>query len=117
MSDQHNKKPNPILEYFEDSWTELKKVTWPTRNQAVRLTLLVLGFCLAAAIVIGGMDALFGYGHQKLLEYADTVVPVSTEETDTSAAQSTPVTAEAGPVTTTTLPVTPVTATTTSTQQ
>jgi len=74
----------PLVDYLQESHQELKKVTWPTRNQAVRLTLLVLGFCLAAAIVIGAMDAIFSFGHQKLIDYAASVNPAEITEPVTS---------------------------------
>ena len=35
-------KKNPLLNYFQESYEELKKVTWPTRNKAIRLTGIVL---------------------------------------------------------------------------
>lgn len=100
MKDNKDKK-NPIINYFEESFQEMRKVTWPTRNQAMRLTMLVLIFCLVSAIVIGAMDAVFNYGHQKLIEIA----PAATSTTDeTSSAltaeaqpESQPITAEATP--------------------
>lgn len=91
MADLKPKKRNVILDYFEESYQELKKVSWPTRNQAVKLTILVLAFCLISAVVIGALDALFSYGHQELINLG----PQGTQET---AAAETPVTAEAQPV-------------------
>lgn len=68
-------KKNPLLNYFQESYQELQKVTWPTRNRAIRLTFLVLGFCLAAAVVIGVMDYTFSAGHEVLLNMAP-VAPI-----------------------------------------
>lgn len=82
MSETKVKKVNPMIAYFQDSYLEMKKVTWPTRNQAVRLTLLVLGFCFVAAVLIGAMDALFSYGRQNLINYAATVNPPEAVLTD-----------------------------------
>lgn len=56
--------------YFQDSWQELKKVSWPTKNRAIRLTFLVLGFCLVTALILGVMDFGFGVGHKALLDLA-----------------------------------------------
>jgi preprotein translocase subunit SecE len=53
--------------YFTDSWQELKKVTWPTKNQAIKLTGIVLGFCLVAALLLGLVDGAFSYGYKFLL--------------------------------------------------
>ncbi|MFH1088067.1 MAG: preprotein translocase subunit SecE [Chloroflexota bacterium] len=41
---------------------ELKKVTWPTRQETVRLTIVVLLICLALGVFLGGMD----YGFSEL---------------------------------------------------
>lgn len=116
MSEAKAKKGSAMVDYLQDSVQELKKVTWPTRNQAVRLTLLVLGFCIAAAVVIGVIDGLFGFGHQKLVDYASSLYPVdyvSDTADPASTATTIPVTATADSSATTVTPVT----TTTTTQQ
>jgi len=59
-----------ITQYFADSFQELRKVTWPTKNQAMKLTAIVLGFCLFMAVVVGLMDGLFNYGYQYLIKIA-----------------------------------------------
>lgn len=38
---------------------ELKKVTWPTQNEIIRLTLVVLTISLAVGLFIGGVDFVF----------------------------------------------------------
>jgi preprotein translocase subunit SecE len=58
---------NSLVQYFIDSYHELHKVTWPTRNQAIRLTAIVLGFCMFMAILVGVVDGLFSTGYQYLL--------------------------------------------------
>ncbi|MCD6109755.1 preprotein translocase subunit SecE [bacterium] len=58
---------NIIIKYAIDSFHELKKVTWPTRNQALKLTAIVLGFSLFMALSIGIFDALFNSGYKYLL--------------------------------------------------
>ncbi|MBN1494777.1 preprotein translocase subunit SecE [Candidatus Peregrinibacteria bacterium] len=58
---------NKIVQYFTDSYQELRRVTWPTKNQAVRLTAIVLGFCLFMAAVIGLLDFLFNSGYKYLI--------------------------------------------------
>jgi preprotein translocase subunit SecE len=45
--------------YFEDTREELKKVTWPTREEATRLTLIVLVVMIVSAIVLGAIGLLF----------------------------------------------------------
>ena len=61
---------NKITQFFVDSFQELRKVTWPTKNQAMKLTAIVLGFCLFMAIVIGVMDGVFNWGYKYLISIA-----------------------------------------------
>jgi preprotein translocase SecE subunit len=56
------------LGYFRGSLEELHHVRWPTRNQAVRLSAIVLGFTLASAAVYGFLDFLLGQGMSLLLQ-------------------------------------------------
>jgi preprotein translocase subunit SecE len=45
--------------YLVESWAELKKVAWPTRETVVRLTLLVLVVSIAVGIYIYVLDSVF----------------------------------------------------------
>ncbi len=56
-----------LAQYFRDSWTELSKVTWPTRKQAIKLTAAVLIFSVVFALYIGFLDAIFSSLLQKLI--------------------------------------------------
>ncbi len=75
MPESQGPKKNRIIAYFQDSYDELKKVTWPTRNQAVKLTFIVIGFCIAFALVVGVMDFVFNYGYRALVNYSEKVAP------------------------------------------
>ena len=46
---------NP-LKFIKEVQTELKKVTWPTRAETIKLTGMVIVISLAVALFIGGMD-------------------------------------------------------------
>ena len=48
-----------IKSYLVESYTELKKVNWPTRQETIRLTLIVIGFSLAVAAFLGILDIIF----------------------------------------------------------
>jgi preprotein translocase subunit SecE len=50
-----------IKAYLTESYNELKKVNWPTKNETVNLTLIVVGFSLAIAVFLGFLDMLFSY--------------------------------------------------------
>jgi preprotein translocase SecE subunit len=45
--------------YLVESWAELKKVAWPTRETVVRLTLLVVAVSIAVGIYIFVLDRIF----------------------------------------------------------
>ena len=47
------KRSNPVFRYFRETLVELRKVNWPTREEATQLTIIVL-------IVVGIMSALLG---------------------------------------------------------
>ncbi len=61
-------KNNVISNYIKNSFEELTKVTWPTKNQAVKLTIIVLIFCLLVAIFLGAIDYIFNLGYNYLLK-------------------------------------------------
>jgi len=53
--------------YFIESYLELKKVNWPTRQETIRLTLVVIGTSLAVALFLGALDIAFSLGLQTLI--------------------------------------------------
>jgi len=55
------------MDYLSASRAELLKVSWPSRRQTIRLTLLVIGFSLVMAAVLGLMDFLFSNLVQKII--------------------------------------------------
>jgi preprotein translocase subunit SecE len=42
---------------------ELRKVTWPSRRDTIRLTIMVIAVCVAVGIVLGALD----YGFAELV--------------------------------------------------
>jgi preprotein translocase subunit SecE len=48
-----------IRRYFQESWSELKKVSWPTRTQVRNLTVLVFAISAAVGAFIAVWDLLF----------------------------------------------------------
>ncbi len=50
------KKQNKIVKYFKDSYEELKKVKWPTRNEAINNTILVIVICVFMGLFLGLID-------------------------------------------------------------
>ncbi len=50
------KKQNAIQRYFSETSGELKKVSWPTRAEAVQLTILVLVVMFGMGVLLGLVD-------------------------------------------------------------
>jgi preprotein translocase subunit SecE len=50
---------NSLSRYIRETRGELRKVTWPTRDEAWRLTLIVLGVTAAFAVFLWAFDSLF----------------------------------------------------------
>lgn len=48
-----------LFSFFEEVRSELSKVTWPTRAQAIRMTTIVVVVTVVMAALIGGLDFLF----------------------------------------------------------
>ena len=48
-----------IRRYLAESWAELKKVSWPTRETVIRLTVLVVAVSVAVGIYIFVLDTIF----------------------------------------------------------
>ena len=53
------KKENAIVKYFKETRAELRKVTWPSREEAVNLTAIVVAVTTAMAVFLGVVDYLF----------------------------------------------------------
>jgi len=45
-----------VISYFSGVWEELGKVTWPTRQEAIKMTLTVVIASLIMGVLIGGLD-------------------------------------------------------------
>lgn len=47
---------NKLTNYIKNSIIELKKVSWPTKQQVIRHTLLVITISLVVAVFLGIVD-------------------------------------------------------------
>ena len=59
MAKAKAKKDNAIVRYFKETRAELRKVNWPTRRQALNLTLIVMGVTIFMSALLGVIDWLF----------------------------------------------------------
>jgi preprotein translocase subunit SecE len=53
--------------WFEEIFSELKKVTWPTREETAYLTSVVIIVALAGGVVLGLVDVFFSWLIDNLL--------------------------------------------------
>jgi preprotein translocase subunit SecE len=55
------KRDNFIVRYFKETRAELRKVTWPTRQEVLSLTLIVVTFTIFMAALLGIIDYIFAW--------------------------------------------------------
>jgi preprotein translocase subunit SecE len=53
------RQPNKIQRYFRETIGELRKVNWPTRQEATNLTIIVLIVTFSMSVVLGLLDFLY----------------------------------------------------------
>ncbi len=50
---------NRIQKFVRETRSELKKVVWPSREQATNLTIIVMSVSIAVGAFLGGVDFIF----------------------------------------------------------
>ncbi len=55
------KSENKVSNFFGGAWSEIKKITWPTREETIKYTLTVIVVCVAVAAFLGLCDLLYMY--------------------------------------------------------
>lgn len=50
---------NKIITFFKEAKVEMQKANWPSKQQTINYTLIVIGISLTIAIFLGGLDYLF----------------------------------------------------------
>jgi preprotein translocase subunit SecE len=64
---QKSKKPakksdkSPVQRFFENLAAEFRKIIWPSRNELIKQTVVVIIISLFMGAVIFGMDFVFNY--------------------------------------------------------
>lgn len=48
-----------MFTFIKEVRTELAKVTWPTRPETIRLTIIVIAISVGLGLYLGGLDMLF----------------------------------------------------------
>ena len=54
-----HKQPNRIQRYFRETIGELRKVSWPSRQEAMNLTVVVLIVIIGMSTFLGLLDFVF----------------------------------------------------------
>jgi preprotein translocase subunit SecE len=66
VADIEEVKQNPVAKYFRDLRSDFKKVTWPTRQQTINSTAVVL----VTVVLLSIFTSLIDTGLLKLMELA-----------------------------------------------
>ncbi len=56
-----------MIQYFKDSYAEMKKVTWPTKKQTINYSTLVIALSVGMAVFFSVLDYVFNLGLTKLI--------------------------------------------------
>lgn len=63
-----------LSEYFRGVSAEMQKVTWPTREETLRLTRMVIAVTLVFSITLGALDLFYGWWFQQALDDSDVMI-------------------------------------------
>lgn len=50
-----------FIEYLKETKAEMKHVTWPTKEQVISHTAVVIGLSIFSALLLAAFDAAFTY--------------------------------------------------------
>ena len=53
------KKDNAVVRYYRETVGELRKVSWPTREEATNLTIITLVVIVVMSAFFGSLDYIF----------------------------------------------------------
>lgn len=56
-----------VKDYFIGSYAEMKKVTWPTKQQTINYSLLVVGLSVGVAVFFSILDYIFNFGIEQII--------------------------------------------------
>lgn len=65
MAEMGAARNNKIVNFFKDTKAELKKVTWPTKEQLIHNTGIVLAFIIIFTVILSLLD----FGFQELFAW------------------------------------------------
>lgn len=60
------------MKFVRETQSELRKVTWPSREEATRLTVVVVALAVTASVILFAADSVFAWS---LLQLQTLVTP------------------------------------------
>lgn len=58
---------NWVVRYFKATRSELRKVVWPTREETINLTIVVLAVTIGMSVFLGVLDFLFAQAFELII--------------------------------------------------
>lgn len=65
MAENNTVKKNNAMKFFKETKSEMKKVSWPSKEQLFHNTLVILAFVALTTVVLSLLDV----GFEKLLSF------------------------------------------------
>jgi len=56
-----------IIKFFKETETELRRTNWPSKEETIRYTWVVVALSAFLVVVLGGLDYLFSYAANRFL--------------------------------------------------
>ncbi|GAB2903305.1 preprotein translocase subunit SecE [Microbulbifer echini] len=60
-------KGNALWQLLREAQTEVRRVVWPTRQEATQTTVIVVVFVLIMALILWALDSALGWAASKLI--------------------------------------------------
>jgi len=60
--------PKTIAHAFKNMVAELKKVAWPSKKDLINYSIVVIGFVVVLAVIVGVLDTASSFVVKKLIE-------------------------------------------------
>lgn len=56
-----------FINYLRDTRAELRHVTWPTKNEAINYTIIVIAISIGTGVFLGLLDFIFAKGIARII--------------------------------------------------
>lgn len=56
-----------LADYFRGAMEEMRKVTWPTKQQTINYSLVVVGMSIGVAVFFGILDYVLNLGLEQII--------------------------------------------------